>query len=74
MEEEQENVEEEEEEEQPTAMPVPRVKVGPDGQLIVDEKSLIIERTEQKNRSIIGLFAYAAKQKHFIAFEASFEY
>lgn len=51
VEEEQENVEEEEEEEQPTAMPVPRVKVGPDGQLIVDEKSLIIERTEQKNRS-----------------------
>ncbi|XP_043472957.1 transcription factor TFIIIB component B'' homolog [Leptopilina heterotoma] len=46
-----EEEEEEEEEEQPTAMPVPRVKVGPDGQLIVDEKSLIIERTEQKNRS-----------------------
>ncbi|XP_051164138.1 transcription factor TFIIIB component B'' homolog isoform X2 [Leptopilina boulardi] len=49
VEETQEN--EEEEEDEPTAMPVPRVKVGPDGQLIVDEKSLIIERTEQKNRS-----------------------
>ncbi|XP_033228185.1 transcription factor TFIIIB component B'' [Belonocnema kinseyi] len=39
-------------EDEPTAMPVPRVKVGPNGELILDQTSLIIERTEkEKNRS-----------------------
>jgi hypothetical protein len=33
--------EEEEEEEEDMAMPVPQVKVGPDGQIILDEKSLV---------------------------------
>ncbi|KAK0181650.1 hypothetical protein PV327_003918 [Microctonus hyperodae] len=32
----------------PTAMPVPQVKVGPDGQLILDEQSLVIENTGVK--------------------------
>lgn len=31
-----------------TAMPVPQVKVGPDGQLIIDEQSLVIENTGVK--------------------------
>lgn len=45
------NVAQEEEEEnvdEPTAMPVPQVKVGPDGQLIIDEQSLVIEQTGAK--------------------------
>lgn len=29
-------------------MPVPQVKVGPDGQLIIDEQSLVIEQTNAK--------------------------
>lgn len=33
---------------EPAAIPVPQVKVGPDGQLIVDEQSLIIEHTDTK--------------------------
>ncbi|XP_012280200.1 transcription factor TFIIIB component B'' homolog [Orussus abietinus] len=32
----------------PEPIPVPRVKVGPDGQLIIDEQSLTIERTNAK--------------------------
>ncbi|XP_069681897.1 nucleolar protein dao-5 [Periplaneta americana] len=41
----------EEEEEENMAMPVPQVKVGPDGQIILDEKSLVIETTgAKKNR------------------------
>jgi transcription factor TFIIIB component B'' len=35
------NTAEEEEEEDDTAMPVPQVKVGPDGQIVLDEKSLV---------------------------------
>lgn len=34
----------EEIEEEPTAMPVPQVKVGPNGQLIIDEQSLVIDQ------------------------------
>lgn len=37
-----------EEEEEDIAMPVPQVKVGPDGQIILDEKSLVIETTGVK--------------------------
>ncbi|PSN53895.1 hypothetical protein C0J52_02440 [Blattella germanica] len=40
--------EEEEEEGEDVAMPVPQVKVGPDGQIILDEKSLVIETTGTK--------------------------
>lgn len=39
---------EEEEEDDPSAMPVPQVKVGPDGQLIIDEQSLVIEQRDSK--------------------------
>ncbi|XP_072767672.1 uncharacterized protein Bdp1 isoform X2 [Anoplolepis gracilipes] len=39
---------EEEEEDDPSAMPVPQVKVGPDGQLIIDEQSLVIEQKDAK--------------------------
>ncbi|KAL0102591.1 hypothetical protein PUN28_018117 [Cardiocondyla obscurior] len=39
---------EEEEEDDPSAMPTPQVKVGPDGQLIIDEQSLVIEQTDAK--------------------------
>ena len=47
-----EDSKDEENEDEPTAMPVPQVKVGPDGQLIVDEKSLVIEQTKKdRNRS-----------------------
>ena len=43
---------EEEAEDEPSANPVPQVKIGPNGELILDQKSLIIERTEkEKNRS-----------------------
>jgi hypothetical protein len=35
------NDEHEAEEEDNMAMPVPQVKVGPDGQIILDEKSLV---------------------------------
>lgn len=39
----------------PTAMPVPQVKVGPDGQLILDEQSLVIENTGVKeSREVIA--------------------
>ncbi|KYM76274.1 Transcription factor TFIIIB component B'' like protein [Atta colombica] len=37
---------EEEDEDDPSAMPTPQVKVGPDGQLIIDEQSLVIEQTD----------------------------
>ncbi|XP_012268075.2 transcription factor TFIIIB component B'' homolog [Athalia rosae] len=33
---------------EPYEMPVPQVKVGPDGQLIIDEQSLVIEQTGTK--------------------------
>ncbi|KAM0733048.1 Transcription factor TFIIIB component B''-like protein [Formica fusca] len=39
---------EEEEADDPSAMPVPQVKVGPDGQLIIDEQSLVIEQKDAK--------------------------
>ncbi|XP_011162348.1 transcription factor TFIIIB component B'' homolog [Solenopsis invicta] len=39
---------EEEDEDDPSAMPTPQVKVGPDGQLIIDEQSLVIEQTGAK--------------------------
>ncbi|XP_077267941.1 transcription factor TFIIIB component B'' homolog Bdp1 isoform X3 [Temnothorax americanus] len=43
-------VEEEEEDDpsRPKAMPTPQVKVGPDGELIIDEQSLVIEQTDAK--------------------------
>ncbi|KYN40426.1 Transcription factor TFIIIB component B'' like protein [Trachymyrmex septentrionalis] len=37
---------EEEDEDDPSAMPTPQVKVGPDGQLIIDEQSLVIEQPD----------------------------
>ncbi|XP_078046242.1 transcription factor TFIIIB component B'' homolog Bdp1 [Augochlora pura] len=38
-----------------SAMPVPQVKVGPDGQLIIDEQSLVIEQTNaKKNREMLA--------------------
>lgn len=44
-----ENLDQDEENvDEPTAMPVPQVKVGPDGQLIIDEQSLVIEQTGAK--------------------------
>ncbi|OAD57504.1 Transcription factor TFIIIB component B'' like protein [Eufriesea mexicana] len=44
-----EEIEEEENEDDPSsAMPVPQVKVGPNGQLIIDEQSLVIEQTNAK--------------------------
>lgn len=39
---------EEENEDDPSAIPAPQVKVGPDGQLIIDEQSLVIEQTGAK--------------------------
>ncbi|XP_076648723.1 transcription factor TFIIIB component B'' homolog Bdp1 isoform X2 [Halictus rubicundus] len=52
----QEEEEKEENEDDPSsAMPVPQVKVGPDGQLIIDEQSLVIEQTNaKKNREILA--------------------
>ncbi|XP_066600525.1 transcription factor TFIIIB component B'' homolog isoform X2 [Prorops nasuta] len=47
-EESREEDEEEENVDDPVAMPTPRVKVGPDGQLILDEQSLVIERSDVK--------------------------
>lgn len=35
-------------EETETAMPVPQLKIGPDGEIVIDEKSLVIETTDQK--------------------------
>ncbi|XP_043507413.1 transcription factor TFIIIB component B'' [Frieseomelitta varia] len=48
--------EEEEEEDDPSStMPVPQVKVGPNGQLIIDEQSLVIEQTNAKrNRKVLA--------------------
>ncbi|KAI4495203.1 hypothetical protein M0804_001404 [Polistes exclamans] len=41
-------LEEEEEEDDPSSMPVPQVKVGADGQLVIDEQSLVIEQSHAK--------------------------
>ncbi|XP_034943740.1 transcription factor TFIIIB component B'' homolog [Chelonus insularis] len=50
-----EQTEEEVDDPTETAMPVPQVKVGPDGQLIIDEQSLVIERTGvKKNREALA--------------------
>ncbi|XP_011877366.1 PREDICTED: transcription factor TFIIIB component B'' homolog [Vollenhovia emeryi] len=46
-------VPEEEEEDDPSAMSTPQVKVGPDGQLIIDEQSLVIEHTDAKREEEI---------------------
>lgn len=47
--------EDENEDDPSSAMPVPQVKVGPDGQLIIDEQSLIIEQTNvKKNREVLA--------------------
>lgn len=48
-------MEEEEKEDDPSAMPVPQVKVGPDGQLIIDEQSLVIEQSHaKKSREVLA--------------------
>lgn len=39
---------EEEEEDDPSAVPAPQVKVGPNGELIVDEQSLVIDQKNAK--------------------------
>lgn len=44
---------EEEDEDDPSAMPTPQVKVGPDGQLIIDEQSLVIEQTDARREEEI---------------------
>ncbi|XP_025163023.1 transcription factor TFIIIB component B'' homolog isoform X2 [Harpegnathos saltator] len=50
-----EEVLKEEEEDNPLAMPAPQVKVGPDGQLILDEQSIVIEQTGvKKHREILS--------------------
>lgn len=51
-----EEIQEEENEDDPSSsMPVPQVKVGPDGQLIIDEQSLVIEQTNaKKNREVLA--------------------
>lgn len=41
-------VEEGEEEEEEDAMPVPQVRLGPDGEIILDERSLVIDTSETK--------------------------
>ncbi|XP_028048703.1 transcription factor TFIIIB component B'' homolog isoform X2 [Monomorium pharaonis] len=41
-------VPEEENEDDPSVIATPQVKVGPDGQLIVDEQSLVVEQTDVK--------------------------
>ena len=47
--------EEENEDDPSSAMPVPQVKVGPNGQLIIDEQSLVIEQTDaKKSREVLG--------------------
>ncbi|XP_011708132.1 PREDICTED: transcription factor TFIIIB component B'' homolog [Wasmannia auropunctata] len=48
-----EEIPEEEDEDDPSAMPMPQVKVGPDGQLIIDEQSLVIEQTDAKRNEEI---------------------
>ncbi|KAI4499953.1 hypothetical protein M0802_004823 [Mischocyttarus mexicanus] len=48
-------LEEEEEEDDPSSLPVPQVKVGADGQLVVDEKSIRIEQShEKKSRELFA--------------------
>ncbi|XP_043666456.1 transcription factor TFIIIB component B'' homolog [Vespula pensylvanica] len=48
-------LEEEEREDDPSSMPVPQVKVGPDGQLIIDEQSLVIEQSHaKKSREVLA--------------------
>lgn len=51
-----EEIQEEEAEDDPSsAMPVPQVKVGPNGQLIIDEQSLVIEQTNaKKGREVLS--------------------
>ncbi|XP_014469970.1 PREDICTED: transcription factor TFIIIB component B'' homolog [Dinoponera quadriceps] len=45
----------EEEEDDPSTLPAPQVKVGPDGQLIIDEQSLVIEQTRvRKHKEILS--------------------
>ncbi|KAJ9589312.1 hypothetical protein L9F63_017471, partial [Diploptera punctata] len=44
----QKDTNEDQEQEDDIAMPAPQVKVGPDGQIILDEKSLVIETTGTK--------------------------
>ncbi|XP_053979088.1 transcription factor TFIIIB component B'' homolog [Hylaeus volcanicus] len=53
---ESEELQEEENVDDPSsAMPVPQVKVGPDGQLIIDEQSLVIEQTNaKKGREVLA--------------------
>ncbi|PBC27571.1 uncharacterized protein LOC108002243 isoform X1 [Apis cerana] len=47
--------EEENEDDPSSAMPVPQVKVGPNGQLIIDEQSLVIEQTNaKKGRKVLA--------------------
>ncbi|XP_076751310.1 uncharacterized protein LOC143432204 [Xylocopa sonorina] len=47
--------EEEDEDDPSSAMPVPQVKVGPNGELIIDEQSLIIEQTNaKKSREVLA--------------------
>lgn len=51
----QEGEEEEDEDDPSSAMPVPQVKVGPNGELIIDEQSLIIEQTNaKKSREVLA--------------------
>lgn len=58
-------MQEEEDEDDPSTMPVPQVKVGPDGQLIIDEKSLVIEQTfVKKNREAMSQEAIVDDNNH----------
>lgn len=55
----------EEEEDDPSAMPAPQVKVGPDGQLVIDEQSLVIEQTSvRKNKQILSQDAIEENEDH----------
>ncbi|XP_033361374.1 transcription factor TFIIIB component B'' [Bombus vosnesenskii] len=51
-----EEFQEEENEDDPSStMPVPQVKVGPNGELIIDEQSLVIEQTNaKKSRKVLA--------------------
>ncbi|KYN14095.1 Transcription factor TFIIIB component B'' like protein [Trachymyrmex cornetzi] len=56
---------EEEDEDDPSAMPTPQVKVGPDGQLIIDEQSLVIEQTDVRRDEEILTNSVAIEDDNF---------
>ena len=49
----QQSIENDEEEEEETSVLAPQLKIGPDGSIMVDEKSLMIKTTAAKNKEVL---------------------